>query len=557
MDYDLKIQGGTVVDGTGGPGRPGDVGVKDGRLVAVGEAPGRARHVVDATGRVVTPGFVDIHTHYDAQILWDRMLTISPWHGVTTVLMGNCGFGVAPARPEHRELLVRTLENVEGMSAAALQAGMGEWGFETFPQYLDLIDRRGAAINVAAMVGHTPVRLYVMGEDATERPASEDEVARMRAIVAEALAAGAAGFATSRAPTHVGYAGKPVPSRAAEIGEVFALAGALGDAGRGIMQATVGMDLFFSEFEEIAAETGRPITWTALLAGMLGPGSHRGLLERAVQTQDKGLPVYPQVTCRPLMFEFQFSAPFILDSLPAFAPAVAAVEPEAKKRVYRDPDFRRALRESASVDGGFGGGLWGRMTIAECPGEPALAERSLTEVATERGVHPVDVALDLALASDLEARFRVAVANYEEDEVEELLAHPGTVLGLSDAGAHASQLCDACFSTFLLGHWVRDRGALPLEEAVRMLTSRPAEVMGLRDRGRLEVGLAADVVVLDPDTVAAGPLRRVVDLPAGADRLVADAIGIDTVIVNGVVVRQDGADALAADGSLPGRVVRS
>ncbi|HEX5367249.1 MAG TPA: amidohydrolase family protein [Acidimicrobiales bacterium] len=556
MDYDLKIVGGTIVDGTGTPGRSGDVGIKDGRLVAVGDASGAATEVVDAGGRVVAPGFVDIHTHYDAQILWDRMLSISPWHGVTTVLMGNCGFGVAPARPEHHELLVRTLENVEGMSAAALQAGMGGWGFETFPQYLDMIDRRGSAINVAALIGHTPVRLYVMGEEATERAAAEDEVAHMRAIVAEALGAGAAGFATSRAPTHVGFGGRPVPSRAADIGEVFALAGALGEAGRGIMQATVGSDLFFAEFEEIAAETGRPITWTALLAGMLGPGSHRSLLERAVQTQDKGLAVYPQVTCRPLMFEFQFSAPFILESLPAFAPAVAAVDRAGKERVYGDPAFRKGLREATSGRGAIGGDLWDRMTIAQCPQEPALDERPLGQVAAERGVHPVDLALDLALASDLGARFRLAVANYDEDEVEELLGHPGTVLGLSDAGAHASQLCDACFSTFLLGHWARDRGAMPLEEAVRMLTSRPAEVMGLQDRGRLAAGLAADVVVLDPDTVAAGPLRRVEDLPAGADRLVADAVGIDTVVVNGVVVRRDGGDVLDADGPLPGRVVR-
>lgn len=556
MDYDLKITGGTIVDGTGAPGRPGEVGIAGGRVVALGDAPGEGRQRIDAGGMVVAPGFIDIHTHYDAQILWDRLLSISPWHGVTTVLMGNCGFGVAPARPAHRDLLVRTLENVEGMSAAALEAGMGDWGFETFPQYLDVLEARGAAINVAALVGHTPVRLYVMGEESTERAATEDEVAAMRAIVAEALAAGAAGFATSRAPTHVGYAGKPVPSRAADISEVLALAGTLGDARRGIMQATVGMDLFFGEFEQIATETGQPITWTALLAGMLGPGSHRGLLERAMQTQDQGLPVYPQVTCRPLMFEFQFSAPFILESMPAFAPASAA-DRDGKLKVYADEGFRAGIKEATAAGGGPFATLWDRMTIAQCPQDPSLDERPVRDVAAERGVDPVDLALDLALASDLEARFRVAVANYDEDEVEELLQHPGTVLGLSDAGAHANQLCDACFSTHLLGHWVREREALTLEQAVRMLTSRPAEVMGWPDRGRLAVGLPADVVVFDPATVGAGALRRVYDLPAGADRLVADAVGIEAVIVNGTVVRQHGQDALDADGPLPGTLVRA
>src|SRR5262245_41759521 len=249
MDYDLRISGGTLVDGSGRPGVRGDVGIAGGRVVALGDAPGSAAQTIDATGLVVAPGFVDLHTHYDAQVLWDPLLSISPWHGVTTVVMGNCGFGVAPTRPAHRGLILRTLEKVEGMSLACLEAGLGaDWPFETFPQYLDAVERRGMAINVGAFVGHTPVRLYVMGEEATERAATPDEVARMRALVAEALAAGALGFATSKAPTHVGYAGRPVPSRVAEIAEIAALAGALGAAGRGIMQATVGPGLFFDEF---------------------------------------------------------------------------------------------------------------------------------------------------------------------------------------------------------------------------------------------------------------------------------------------------------------------
>jgi N-acyl-D-amino-acid deacylase len=560
LDYDVRIVGGTVVDGTGAPAVRGDVGIRGRRIVAVGSAPGTAARTIEADGLVVAPGFVDIHTHYDAQVMWDRMLTISPWHGVTTVVMGNCGFGVAPTRPADRGVIMRTLEKVEGMSLAALQAGLGEdWPFETFPQYLDAVERRGTAINVGALLGHTPLRLYVMGEAATERAATADEVARMRALVREAIDAGAMGFATSKAATHVGDGGKPVPSRAAEQTEIEALAGALGEAGRGVVQATVGRDLFFPEFASLARATGRPVTWTALLAGMQGPGSHRRLLAESLDLVRAGLPVVPQVSCRPLNFEFQFSEPFLFESLALFRP-VSAADREGKRRIYADPEFRRAFRERADRPGPGGGasiaGKWDRTWIAWCPTEPPLEERTVAEVAAARGVHPVDLALDLALASDLATRFRMAVFNDDEDEVAELLREPATVLGLSDAGAHASQLCDACFSTHLLGRWVRDKGVLTLEEGVRLLTSRPAEVFGITDRGRLGVGLAADVVVLDPRTVGPSPLRRVHDLPAGADRLVADAAGIEAVLVNGTVLRERGADALDPRGPLPGRLLR-
>jgi N-acyl-D-amino-acid deacylase len=273
----------------------------------------------------------------------------------------------------------------------------------------------------------------------------------------------------------------------------------------------------------------------------------------------KGLAVVPQVTCRTLNFEFQFKAPFLFEGMSVFRP-VAAADEAGKARFYADPEFRRAFKESFDrprAGAVFAGISWERTWISWCPSEPALEERIVSAVAAERGVHPIDLALDLALATKLEARFRMAVFNHDEDEVAELLAEPDTVLGLSDAGAHASQLCDACFSTYLLGHWVRDKQAIALPEAVRMLTSRPAEVFGITDRGRLAPGLAADVVVFDPATVGAGSLRRVYDLPAGADRLVADASGIEAVIVNGTVVRRGGRDAVAPDGALPGALLRN
>lgn len=558
--YDLKVTGGTIVDGTGAAAYEGDVGVVDGRAVALGDAPHDAADVIDATGRVVAPGFVDIHTHYDAQIMWDRMLTVSPWHGVTTVVTGNCGFGVAPTRPVHRDLIVRTLEKVEGMSADALRAGLGaEWSFESFPEYLDAVEARGSAINLAAMIGHTPVRMHVMGEEATERAATPEEIAAMRAIVAEAVEAGALGFATSKSDTHVGYEGRPVPSRASDAEEIGAIAGALGDAGRGVIQATMGRGLAFQEFEAIAKATGRPVSWTALLAGAGGPGVWELLLQMSHDLHAAGVPVHPQVSCRPLMFEFTMAQPFPFESMRLFQPISAAADTSAKVAIYRDPEFRTKLRDKLSSDRGGGvlGGSWDRAVVSWFPPDRSLEERNVATLAGERGVDPTDLVLDLALETGLEARFRMAVLNDDEDAVEVLLTDPITMLGLSDAGAHASQLCDACFSTHLLSRWVRERKALSLEEAIRKLTSEPAEIFGLADRGLLAEGRPADIVVFDPETVGCSPLRRVHDQPAGADRLVSDASGIDAVIVNGTPIRRHGKDTVSPDGPLPGRLLRN
>jgi N-acyl-D-aspartate/D-glutamate deacylase len=559
--YDLVIRGGTIVDGTGAAGYVGDVAIRDGAVVALGpqvDAEADVATTIDAPGRIVGPGFVDIHTHYDAQVLWDRMLTVSPWHGVTTVVMGNCGFGVAPTRPEHRDLIVRTLEKVEGMSAAALREGLGDqWPFESFPQYLDAVEARQPAINVAAMIGHTPVRLYVMGEASTERAATDDEVAQMRAIVAEAIDAGAVGFATSKSTTHVGYEGRPVPSRAAHVDEIREIARALGDAGEGVIQATMGAGFAFQEFADIVGETGRPISWTALLAGAGGPGIAQMLLDESVKLLDRGVAVHPQVSCRPLNFEFTMVEPFPFESMKLFAPISSAPDVESKLSVYRDDDFRTSFREKMN-SGKVGplGGSWERTVVSWVPPDPSLEERNVAEIAAERAVDPSDLVLDLAIESALAARYRMAVLNYDEDEVEVLLTDPHTMLGLSDAGAHASQLCDSCFSTHLLSRWVRERKAFTIEEAIRKLTSEPAAIFGIHDRGLLAVGRPADVVVFDADTVGCSDLRRVNDQPAGADRLVADAVGIDAVIVNGVVVRRDGTDLLGAGDDLPGRLLR-
>ena len=556
MTYDLKITGGTIVDGTGKPGFSGDLGIKDGKVVALGKADGPAATTIDATGKVVSPGFVDVHTHYDAQILWDRMLSISPWHGVTTTVIGNCGFGVAPTRAIHRKLIMQTLEKVEGMSLDALHAGLGDdWPFETFPQYLDALEKRGSAINVAALFGHTPLRMYVMGEESTERAATADEIGAMKKLMREAMEAGAIGFGTSVSISHNGYAGKPVPSRQATVEEMDALVSVMGDMKRGLMQITIGREFSTRHMAEVSRKYGVPVTWTALLSYLYGPGGHRKQLDLAAEQRKSGAMVIPQVSCRPLNFEFTFAEPFIFDVM-KFMNELAvedAKAPGTRRRAYADPAWREKLRSEVTP---LFQRWWDRVVIAWAPSAANSKSSRLPMPRAKLGKDPVDLALDLALANDLQARFRMAVMNFDEKEVAELITDPNTIIALSDAGAHASQLCDACYSTYLLGHWVRERKTFTIEQAVHNLTQRPAEMFGITDRGLLAAGRPADVVVFDPKTVGPGPLKRVYDLPAGADRLVSEASGIDAVIVNGKLIRRDGKDAVAANDKLPGRLLR-
>lgn len=557
MSYDLKITGGTIIDGTGKPGFVGDLGIRNGKVAAIGKAEGPAATTIDARDRAVSPGFVDVHTHYDAQVLWDRMLSISPWHGVTTTVIGNCGFGVAPTRAAHRKLILQTLEKVEGMSLDALQAGLGDaWPFETFPQYLDTLERRGTAINVAALFGHTPLRLYVMGEASTERAATTDEIAAMKKLVREAMEAGAIGFGTSMSVSHNGYAGKPVPSRQATIDEMDALVSVMGEMKRGLMQITIGREFSTRAMAEVSRKYGIPVTWTALLSYLYGPGGHRKQLDLAAEQRKAGALVIPQVSCRPLNFEFTFAEPFIFDVMKFMNELTVedARAPGARRRAYADPVWRRKF--TAELTPLFRH-WWDRTIIAWAPSAKELEELPLAVAAGKLGKDPVDLALDLALADNLQARFRMAVMNFDEAEVAELITDPNTIIALSDAGAHASQLCDACYSTHLLGHWVREKKTFTLEQAVHNLTQRPAEMFGISDRGILAEGRPADIVVFDPKTVGPGPLKRVYDLPAGADRLVSEANGIDAVIVNGALIRRDGRDAVAADDRLPGRLLRN
>jgi N-acyl-D-amino-acid deacylase len=561
---DLVLTNARIVDGLGTPARDGSLGVKDGRIAALsddrrGADLGSARETVDAGGRVLAPGIVDIHTHYDAQLTWDPFATPSAALGVTTVVIGNCGFTIAPCRPQHRDLIVRNLTHVEGMSLEALRAGIN-WDFETYPDYLASLERRGSVPNVASFVGHSSIRTWVLGEEASSRAATPTEVAEMRRLVLEAVRAGAIGFATSTLEQHNGENGIPMPSRLADEAEMLALTGALGEAGRGIFMLTKGMTSTIPWLEQISAANGRPVMIAAMFVDPGDPTRVFRELGEIGQARERGRELWAQVGCFPLGMEFTLRHPYPLEAFLAWRPAIVADTEARYRAALADPAFRAGLKKEISQPGvpnRFSDKNWDHLTIVEVrrPEHRALVARTIGELARERGQHPWDCFLDFGLDGELDATFECSLFNIDEAEVKKLLRHPHAAVALSDAGAHLSFLCDAGFGLHLFGHWVRERGDLTLEEAVRAVTSHVADAYRIRGRGRLVPGAWADLLLFDPKTVARGEKRRVNDLPTGASRLDTPAVGLHGVWVNGVRT-VDERGAVIPDCGRPGRLLR-
>ncbi len=551
--HEIAIRGGMLIDGTGAPGRRVDVGIAGGRIAELAPTVRGAREI-DASGRLVTPGFIDIHTHYDPQVLWDPALTPSSFQGVTSVVAGNCGYSIAPTRAEGRGSLMRTLDKVEDMRLETLEAGV-HWDFESYAEYLAAVERGGVAINFGGYVGHTPVRAYVLGDDAYERKATDAEIAQMKQVVADSIRGGALGFSSDRAGFHIGDGGRPVPSVMSTQEELEALAGVAGEIGLGIVHIATGEE--FAWIYEFQKKIGRRVNWSAILTyppSWKSRAPYQAKLAQHLAARRAGADVWVQVTCRPIVQQILMREPTSFYQMPAFA-ELAALPHIDRPKLFADRAWRARVTEQFDsrkwIDPG-----WPTVTISESTAHPELVGRSVQSIADERGVAPFDVVSDISLADDLLTRFEIVFANNDVEGVSELLKADGCVLGLSDAGAHVGQICDAVMPTDFLSRWVRDRGLMSVERGIRKVTGEVGHVLNL-DRGVLRVGAPADVAVLDWEKVSPGPIRRVVDMPAGGDRLTADQPGgIDHVLVNGVPIRSEGRSVIDALPRMPGHVLR-
>jgi N-acyl-D-amino-acid deacylase len=535
---DLVIRGATVVDGLGNEPRRADVAVKDGRIVAIGSVSDKGNETVDADGLVLSPGIVDVHTHYDAQVTWDATLSPSPSLGVTTAVIGNCGFGIVPAPPAVRDLVIRNLSVVEGMDLDALRTGI-KWDFESFSEYMGMLRRRGAYANMAVLAGHSTIRTAVMGEDASQRKdATAEELARMKAMVADAMAHGAIGLGASYSLNHSGYGGVPMPSTIAPMSELDALVGAMGPRGRGVVEIASGVKTP-QELEPMAAKYGRPFfqgTGVAMYNEQ-EPNRSIKMFEDCAAAIRRGVGLYIQIPCQPLSFDFTMANAYPFYSHSAFDP-IKAYSPEQLKVVFRDHSWRAKFRENARnpIPGMIFQGNWDRVmvAVAQKPANAKYVNRYAAEIAKTEHRDPLDVMLDLALDENLETAFLGRFLNVGDEGVARLLKHEAGVVALSDAGAHLIYMCDAGFGLHFLAHWVRERGDFTIQEGIRRLTSHPADLYGILDRGRLAVGAQADMLLFDPATVGVSPAERVADLPGGGRRTIRRPTGVHGVFCNGV-----------------------
>jgi N-acyl-D-aspartate/D-glutamate deacylase len=567
--HDLVIRGGTVVDGTGAPARQADVAIDGGVITAVGVVDAKGRREIDATGLMVTPGFVDIHTHYDGQVTWDPLLSPSCWHGVTTAIMGNCGVGFAPARPDRHAWLISLMEGVEDIPGSALAEGI-KWNWETFPEYMDSLAGQKRVLDVATQVPHGSVRAYVMGErGARNEAANDDDIAAMAAIVREGVAAGALGFSTSRTMLHLSKDGEPVPGTFANKAELMGIGRALGEAGHGVFEMASDMTPAVEEFnwmKELSAETGLPVTY-ALLQSPVEADKWRDMLALTDAARAEGADVTAQIACRPtgLVLGWQSTVhPFV--SRAAYR-AIADL-PFAERLVrLKDPAVREAIVSEQADMSGYGvlGMIlmhgYDRMFRLERDAgldyEPAAGD-SVAALAAATGKPPAEIVYDMLMERDGRGYIYLPLLNYTNfnfDHIHEMMNHPATVLSLSDGGAHCGVICDASFPTYMLTHWARDRARgprLPLEQVVHMQTQRTATLYGLHDRGVLATGMKADVNIIDYDRLRILPPEMVFDLPAQGRRMIQRSEGYRATIVSGRVTFENGVET----GEMPGQLIR-
>jgi N-acyl-D-aspartate/D-glutamate deacylase len=554
--FDLLIENARICDGTGRPSVMGSLGVNDGVITYLGAENGLgAQRTINAEGLVLAPGFIDPHTHYDAQIAWDPLLTSSPWHGVTTIIMGNCGVGVAPVKPETRDILMHDLVNVEAIPYEVMQAGI-DWQWESYGEYLDAVGQRGLGLNVAGLVAFTPLRHYVLGEASFERHATTEEIATMRRLLQEALEAGAFGFTTTTSRNHVGYEGRPLACRNASQAELVSLCHALRDVGRGTIEIILnsgGMHLVddtdIELLRTLTQESSRPVTWLALFARPGEPDFHDQNLAKLGSLIERAM---PQVTPRPIVSRGDLRNPSMFGSFLSWQ-GVFNRSLSEQIAIYQQAAFRQAFVEE--LHSRKREHMWGQMRVLEVqkPDLQAYVGRTIQEIAQADSKAPVDAYLDLGIADDLNTRFQTANFNYDQAGVERLVRDDRCLIGLSDGGAHVDFICDVGYATALLDIWVRQRQVLSLEKAVHKLTAVPATLFGIPNRGLLAEGKVADLVLFDPDTVTAKPPEYVHDFPRNGRRLISKAEGIAATFVAGTQVFDHGQHT----GVLPGRVLRS
>ena len=554
MKHDLIIRNATIIDGSGHPAVTGDIAIADGKVVAVGEITGSATRTIDAAGLAVAPGFIDHHTHYDAQICWDPLLTPSSWHGVTTVVLGNCGLGVAPCKPDRRHVAIDDLVIIEGMPRSAIEAGL-DWQWESFPEYMQAVTNNGTGINVGFLAPITPFRHYVMGDDAIERPANEQEQRQIGDLLSETFAAGALGFATSKLPVDVGYKGKPVASRIASTPELEGYARRLSSAGGGTIQiALISETGKLSDYEtdlldRLLTASNGPVVWLCLHTDNNDPDLPlRTLAENDALIQRGAV---PEVCCRPLIMQFNLNSPFTFAHLDCFGP-VFLMSTAEKIVQFKDPEFRQNFRQQLAEPGLISGNIWPyiRVQSSSLDSQQSLIDQTLASIATERGTDPLDLLLDLGIEAELNIDFIFAATNNHEAQIGKLLADPRTTIGLSDGGAHADMLCDAGYATYTLGRYTRELGVMSLEQTIKRLTADQAELFGISNRGLIKPGYAADLVLFDPDSVGSPKTPEWADdLPGGNRRMITRPTGIAAVLVNGELLFEQG----EYSGALPGQ----